>query len=69
MSGCVQGHEPTEIVSIKLWLKLPVLAPSRSENMDHGRYPYSLMNTSGKCSTVVEELKNVQFTVSIMLKY
>ena len=32
MSGCGQGHEPTENVSIKLWLKFPVLAPSRCEN-------------------------------------
>ena len=30
LSGCDQGHEPTEIASKKLWLKFPVLAPSRS---------------------------------------
>ena len=39
MSGCVQGREPTENMSIKPQLKFPVLASSRSENTDHGRYP------------------------------
>ena len=29
MSGCGQGHEPPKNDSEKLWLKLPVLAPSR----------------------------------------
>ena len=37
MSGCGKGREPTENVSIKLWLKFSVLAPSRRGNTDQGR--------------------------------
>ena len=37
INGCDQGHEPTESVSIKLWLKFPALAPSRSGNTDKRR--------------------------------
>ena len=44
MSGCVQGHEPTENVSLKLWLKFPVLAPNRSGNTDQGRHPVTSLS-------------------------
>ena len=33
-SRCVQGYDCTENVSKKLWLMFPVLAPSRSGNMN-----------------------------------
>ena len=39
MSGCSYGHEPTENVTMKYWLKFPVLAPRRSGNTDQRRYP------------------------------
>ena len=39
MSGCGQGHEPTENGSKKLCLKFPVLAPSRSRNRTKEKYP------------------------------
>ena len=38
-NGCGQAHDPTEKTSIKLSLKFPVLAPSRSRNTDQVRYP------------------------------
>ena len=38
VSGCGWGHKPTDNVSVKLWLKFSVLAPSRSENKDQKMY-------------------------------
>ena len=39
MSRCGQSYEPPENCSKKLWLKFPVLALSRSGNMDQKMYP------------------------------
>ena len=39
MSGHGLDPEPTTNVSKKVWLKFPVLVPSRSRNTDQRRYP------------------------------
>ena len=39
VSGCGWGHKPTDNVPVKVWVKISVLAPSRSENTDQKMYP------------------------------
>ena len=51
MSGCVQGHEPTENVSVKLWLKFQAEVKIQTIEGIH-----SLIKTSSKYPMVVEEV-------------
>ena len=47
MSRRGQGHNPSENSSMKLWFKFPVLAPSRSGNINQRMYNYLQLEKTG----------------------
>ena len=58
MSGCGEGHKPSEIGSKKIWPKFLVLAPSRSGDirLKEGTCIHSLNKTSSEWPMMVKEL-------------